>query len=231
MHPGTSASFLTMCLCAWPIAAAAAALVVVCSIRITEQKESSKVLTVGIETLHDEPFESNDIVRAMAQELVKTVRDNLSVNAQYLENIPQNMRISPTLLRDPALMSDLAAALGPGDAKGLQALLESLDVPERLRMALTLLKEESLRIQLQRRIGREVEEKVHKSQKDMMLMEQLNAIKKELGAGKTDKTAVIDRFKARMAEHDRTFPEEILSTINDEILRLETIDPNSSEFK
>jgi len=189
------------------------------------------VLTVGIETLHDEPFESNDIVRAMAQELVKTVRDNLSVNAQYLENIPQNMRISPTLLRDPALMSDLAAALGPGDAKGLQALLESLDVPERLRMALTLLKEESLRIQLQRRIGREVEEKVHKSQKDMMLMEQLNAIKKELGAGKTDKTAVIDRFKARMAEHDRTFPEEILSTINDEILRLETIDPNSSEFK
>lgn len=189
------------------------------------------MLRVGVETLEDEPFEDSDVVRAMAQELVKTVRDNLSVNSQYLENVPQNMRISPTLLRDPALMSDLAAALGPGDADSLQAVLESLDVPERLKMALTLLKQESMRIQLQRSIGREVEEKLQKSQKEMMLMEQLNAIKKQLGAGKTDKTAVIERFKERLAEEDRLFPEDILATVQDEILRLETIDPNSSEFK
>ncbi len=199
-------------------------------IRATEQLEGPGVLTVGIEDLVDEPFEDTDTVRAMSQELVKTVRDNLSVNAQNLENVPHNLRITPTLLRDPALMSDLAAALGPGDPASLQAVLENLDVPARLEQTLTLLKQEALRLQLQRQIGRQVEEKLSRSQKEHLLMEQLNAIKKELGQGKGDKGAIIDKFRERIADGDKTFPPDVLSTINEEIVRLETIDANSSEF-
>ena len=65
-------------------------------------------------------------------------------------------------------------------------------------LTLNLLKKELEMSRLQQKIGKEVEEKVNKQHRKFMLMEQLRAIKKELGLEKDDKEAMNEKFRARL---------------------------------
>lgn len=94
----------------------------------------------------------------------------------------------------------LGAALSAGgEPEELQAVLEELDILERLRLSLNLVKKEYELGRLQQKIGKEVEEKVKAQHRKYMLNEQLRVIKKELGMEKDDKEAIAEKFRARLA--------------------------------
>lgn len=67
-----------------------------------------------------------------------------------------------------------------------------------MMLTLSLLKKELETSRLQQKISREVEEKVNKQHRKFMLMEQLRAIKKELGLEKDDKEAMNEKFRSRL---------------------------------
>jgi hypothetical protein len=92
---------------------------------------------------------------------------------------------------------DAAASLTSADDAALQGLLETLDVPARARMVLELLKREVELCRLQADIREQVEAKITKEQRRMILMEQLRSIKRELGLEKDDKAALVGRFTER----------------------------------
>ena len=66
-----------------------------------------------------------------------------------------------------------------------------MQVEKRLELALTLVKKELELSRLQANIARTIEEKITGEQRKALLMEQLKAIKKELGMEKDDKAALI----------------------------------------
>jgi len=74
----------------------------------------------------------------------------------------------------------------------------------------------------------QVEEKIAKSQRRYYLLEQLKRIKQELGMEKDEKVALLDRFRERLTE--LTVPETVRTTIDEELSKLEHLEPQSSEF-
>ncbi|CAN5973033.1 unnamed protein product [Sphagnum jensenii] len=89
-------------------------------------------------------------------------------------------------------LADFGAALTTADEPSLQEVLEELDVLKRLHLTLMLLKKELELSKLQgiQSIAKGVEEKISGDQRRYFLMEQLKAIKKELGLETDDKTAL-----------------------------------------
>lgn len=69
-----------------------------------------------------------------------------------------------------------------------------MHVSRRARLVLSLLKKEVELCKLQADIREQVEGKIMKEQRRMLLMEQLKSIKKELGLERDDKSALLQRW-------------------------------------
>lgn len=99
---------------------------------------------------------------------------------------------------DPMKLADFAASLTSADGGELQRVLCASDPEERLSVALELLKKERRVAELQKSITTEVEEKMHKQQREFMLRQQLKAISRELGEDKDDKSVAVAKLQAKV---------------------------------
>lgn len=112
----------------------------------------------------------------------------------------------------------------------LQSLLDAHDLIARCRITLALLNEEVEHVELREKLARQVEQKAHEAQRKHILMMQLNMIKKELGIAKDDKESVIAKLRERLQPKLHLIPADAKKLIDDEMERLETLEPSSSEF-
>ncbi|XP_076465316.1 lon protease homolog, mitochondrial-like [Babylonia areolata] len=188
----------------------------------------TKVLMVETENVENEPFESNNEVKALTAEVVKTIRDIIAMNPLYRENLAQIIQAGQRVIDNPVYISDLGAALTAGEPEELQAVLEETNIPKRLMLALSLLKKEYELSKLQQRIGKEVEDKVKKQHREYILREQLKIIKKELGMEKDDKEAIDEKFRGRLK--NKTVPKHVMEVIDEEMGKLAYLENHSSEF-
>ena len=195
--------------------------------KIVTSTERSKVMMVEVENVNHIPFTSNDELKAVSAEVVKTIRDIIAMNPLYRENIAQIIQ-GNKVADNPVYISDLGAALTSADSEALQQVLEETNVSNRLMLALSLLKKEFELSKLQQKIAKEVEEKVRKQHREFMLREQLKIIKKELGLEKDDKDAIEEKFKDRIK--DLVIPKHVKEVIDEEISKLSFLDQHSSEF-
>ncbi|XP_059175415.1 lon protease homolog, mitochondrial-like [Physella acuta] len=191
-------------------------------------KTPSHVLLVKTENITHEPYESNDEIKALTSEVVKTIRDIIAMNPLYRENLAQIIQAGQRVIDNPVYISDLGAALTAGEPRELQEVLEERNIAKRLMLALSLLKKEFELSKLQQRIGKEVEEKVKKQHREYILREQLRIIKKELGLEKDDKDAIEEKFRSRLK--DLVVPAHIKEVIDEELSKLSFLDNHSSEF-
>ncbi|KAH6939863.1 hypothetical protein HPB50_021909 [Hyalomma asiaticum] len=158
------------------------------------------VLMAEVENVPHEKFVITEEMKAVTQEIVKTIRDIIALNPLYRESIQQMIQAGQRVVDNPVYLSDLGAALTGAESHELQQILEETDISKRLLLALSLLKKEYELSKLQQKIGKEVEEKVKTQHRRYMLQEQLKAIKKELGLEKDDKDAIEEKFKQRLQE-------------------------------
>uniref|UniRef100_A0A915JFR8 Lon N-terminal domain-containing protein n=1 Tax=Romanomermis culicivorax TaxID=13658 RepID=A0A915JFR8_ROMCU len=157
------------------------------------------VLMVDTENIKHGKFVYTDEMKAYNQEIVKTIREIISLNPFYRESVAQVLRPGQPILDNPIYLSDFGAALTVGASSSeLQEVLEETSIMERQKKTLAILKKELEFSKLQAKIGREVEDKVKTQHRKYMLNEQLKAIKKELGLEKDDKDAVAEKFKQRL---------------------------------
>ncbi|XP_065836986.1 lon protease homolog, mitochondrial-like isoform X2 [Oscarella lobularis] len=190
--------------------------------------ESEPLLMVETENVKNNPFKSDQEVKALSAEVIKTIRDIIALNPLFKESLAHLIDAGRKGVDNPAHLADFGAALTSADSEQLQAVLEEMDIPRRLRLTLELLKKEHAIVTLQHKLGREVEEKVNKTQRKYLLQEQLKIIKKELGLEKDDKDAVAEKFREKVK--DRALSDEVRSVIDEELNKLSFLDNHSSEF-
>ncbi|XP_015791229.1 lon protease homolog, mitochondrial [Tetranychus urticae] len=190
--------------------------------------EPRPVLMAQVDNVNHEQFEMTKQVKAITQEIVKTILDIMSVNPLYRESVLQMLQAGPRVVDNPVYLSDLGAALSGAKGPELQAVLEEQNIPKRLELSLTLLKKEFEMSKLQQEIGKEVEDKVKQQHRRYLLHEQLKVIKKELGLVKDDKDAIEEKFKARLK--DLIVPKHVMDVIEEEMNKLAFLDNHSSEF-
>jgi ATP-dependent Lon protease len=103
-------------------------------------------------------------------------------------------------------------------------LLETVDVVERLKLALELQRERLAELQVRRRIRDDVEEGAQKQQREWFLRQQMNSIRKELGE---DEGSVVDEFRTKIEEAG--MPDDVRAQAERELRRLETMGEASGE--
>jgi ATP-dependent Lon protease len=103
-------------------------------------------------------------------------------------------------------------------------LLETLDVRERLELALRLQRERLAEQQVRQRIREDVESGAQKQQREYILRRQMESIRKELGE---DDGSVVDEYRAKIEAAG--MPEEVRAQADRELDRLERMGEQSAE--
>ncbi|XP_055856781.1 lon protease homolog, mitochondrial isoform X2 [Episyrphus balteatus] len=186
------------------------------------------VLMVEVENVKHEPYTQTEEVKALTQEVIKTIRDIITMNPLYRESLQQMLHQNQRVVDNPVYLCDLGASLSAADPEELQKIMEEMDIPKRLLLALALLKKELELSKLQQKIGREVEEKVKQQHRKYILQEQLKVIKKELGIEKDDKDAIGEKYREKLK--DKLVPENVMTVIDEELNKLNFLESHSSEF-
>jgi len=168
----------------------------------------------------------DDQVRAYAMAVINTIKELLPLNPLYVEELRMFLdRFGPD---DPSHLSDFAASLTTSKKEQLQEVLEAVPLLPRMEKVLVLLNNELELAKAQQKIRHSVEERMQKQQREFFLKEQLKAIQKELGLAKDDRTAEVDKFKARLAK--LTLTEEAGKRVGEELEKMAILETGSPEY-
>ena len=103
-------------------------------------------------------------------------------------------------------------------------LLRTLDVTERLELAVRLQRESLAELQVRKRIREDVQEGAEKQQRDYFLRKQMESIRKELGE---DDASVADEYRTKI--EDAQMPEPVKEQALKELSRLERMGEQTGE--
>jgi len=185
---------------------------------------------VNVENLSLKSYNKDDQhIRAYMSEIIAVFKDIAQLNPLFRDQITNFSinQVATNVFDEPDKLADFAAAVSSGEVGELQDVLESLEVSDRLRKALLVLKKELINAQLQSKISRDVDSKIAKRQREYYLMEQLKGIKMELGMESDGKDKLIEKFKERAA--NLRMPEAVRKVFDEELNKLSHLEPAASE--
>lgn len=199
-----------------------------------------RVLVEGIcrgqveEFLTEEPYFKVRVLEVQDNQKMTPELENVtrSLTHQFEEYARLGKKISPetigtvTSIKEPGRLADLIAShlnLKIGDK---QAILDGIDLSERLEKLTELIMREIEIIELERRIGLRVRRQMEKAQKEYYLREQMKAIQKELG-DKDEKQAEIEEYKEKIEKAKLT--KEAMEKALKELDRLDKMPSASAE--
>jgi len=152
--------------------------------------------------------------------------------SRFEEYIRMGKKVSPETavsivsIEEPGRLADLIASHVGFKVEDKQALLETVDVKERLEKLIEILSREIEILDLERKITLRVKKQMEKTQKEYYLREQMKAIQKELGE-KDERLAETEELRQRIAEAH--FPKEVEEKALKEVERLEKMPPMVAE--
>jgi len=133
----------------------------------------------------------------------------------------------PELLRTtthPGALADRVATWAEFDNEAREGVLAALDVADRVQLVLDWARAHVAELQVAESIRADVTEGVDKQQREYLLRQQLDAIRRELGEGDDD---IVGAYRTRLSELD--LPEAAHNSVAKEIDRLERTSSQSPE--
>ncbi len=201
----------------------------ICRVQIDEWIDFDKsIAKISYPNIIEPDSKSEDSVeiRAYAMALVSSLQELLPLNPLYTREMRQYLlRFNQN---NPSMLADCVAAISSSSQKELLEILATLDLKERLKRALKLIRTELQAAHLQDEIKGSVSDKISKKQKEFFLKEQLKEIKSELGIKVDDKTLDSQEFKKRFAKLNP--PEHIKTRFDNEIQKLNILEAGSPEY-
>ena len=153
-------------------------------------------------------------------------REYRAVVEEILEERGADERVAAFLrsVVDPGPLADTAGYSPDLNIEQKIRVLETLDVTERLEIALGYQRERLTELQVRRRIRDDVESGAQKQQREYFLRQQMDSINKELGE---DQGTVGEEYRAKIAESG--MPDAVREQAERELDRLERAGEQSGE--
>jgi ATP-dependent Lon protease len=191
--------------------------------KIKKNLHSANPIVAAVEYLEEEEDETST-VKALTRALISEMK-------QISENNPlfsEEMRLNMINIDHPGKIADFIASILNIDKAEQQKILEILNVRKRMEQVLVFIKKEQELLRIQKKIQKEINEKIEKSQRDYFLKEELKAIKGELGMTTDAKSSDYQRFKEKLESFK--FEGEIKESVEQELEKFNLMEPNSAEF-
>ena len=161
--------------------------------------------------------ESGDFESVEMTALVRNVSQQFAALVSESARLSDELQLLAVNLEDPSRLADLVASNLDMGAAEKQEILEQADVGERLRDVLGRLSKESDAIQIETEIKEKVQNEMGKTQRDYMLRQQLEAIRRELGESEDGEEGV-EKLRERIEAAG--LPEEAYKQATRELERL-----------
>jgi ATP-dependent Lon protease len=145
---------------------------------------------------------------------------------EILELRGDDGRISAFLraIAEPGSLADSAGYSPNLSYEQKVELLRTLDVTDRLELAVSLQRESLAELQVRRRIREDVQEGAEKQQREYFLRKQMDSIRKELGE---DDASVADEYRTKIEDAD--MPQDVKEQALKELSRLERMGEQTGE--
>ncbi len=185
----------------------------VARVELTQFTESDPFLRAEISAVKElgnegESVEMTALIRSVAQQFSTLVSES--------SRLSDELQVLVANLDDPSKLADLVASNLELDVLGKQKILEAVDVGVRLRLVLDQLSKETQALQIETEIKQKVQNEMGRTQREYMLRQQLEAIRRELGESEDDEEEV-ERMRA--AIESSGMPEEALKQATREVER------------
>ncbi len=170
-----------------------------------------------------EPIRDRDPASDALRELEREYR---AVVEEILDLRGDDGRVSAFLrsISDPGPLADTSGYSPDLGLDDKQRLLETVDVHERLALALELQRERLAELQVRRRIRDDVDSGAQKQQREYFLRKQMDSIRKELDE---DDASIVEEYERKIA--DSAMPEAVREQAERELGRLERMGESSGE--
>jgi ATP-dependent Lon protease len=158
--------------------------------------------------------------------LMRRINESFKEYAELNNKIGKEVVSAVTSIEEAGRFADTIAghlALKVGDK---QAILETLDLNERLKKLYADLSNEVEILRLENRLKTRVKKQMEKTQKDYYLNEQMRAIQKEMGT-KDDFKAELDELEKKIKR--KRLPKEAHQRVMQEFKKLKMMSPMSAE--
>src|SRR5438128_3195904 len=164
-----------------------------------------------------------DAPKGLTRELEREYR---AVVEEILELRGDDGRISAFVrsITHPGSLADTAGYSPDLNFEQKLELLETLDVVQRLTLALRLQQDRLAELRVRKRIRDEVESGVQKQQREFLLRRQMEAIRKELGE---NEGSVAEEYRKKIAE--AAMPEAVQKQAERELARFERMGESNAE--
>ncbi|MCQ2550792.1 MAG: endopeptidase La [Clostridia bacterium] len=195
-----------------------------CRAKITEVTMQEPYLKVRVSKL-DEQVDVEKLIEteALTRLVIEVYKEHLSLTD---EKIKPEIVEAICSIDDPGLVADTIATQMLLKIEEKQAVLEGLDVNERLNRLYKAIVEENQIVQVEKEISQKVQKAMNKNQKDFFLHEQMKTIQKELGVGEDPGQESLEWLKQLDELH---LEEKTDEKIRKEIQRFAKMQPMSAE--
>jgi|NGEPerStandDraft_6_1074524.scaffolds.fasta_scaffold10612_3 ATP-dependent Lon protease len=153
-------------------------------------------------------------------------REYRAIVEEILELRGDDGRIAAFLraIAEPGSLADSAGYSPNLSYEQKVELLRTLDVTDRLQLAVKLQRESLAELQVRKRIREDVQEGAEKQQREYFLRKQMDSIRKELG---DDDASITEEYRAKIDEAD--MPDEVSEQALKELARLERMGEQTGE--
>src|SRR5271155_471869 len=153
-------------------------------------------------------------------------REYRAIVEEILELRGDDGRISAFLraIAEPGALADSAGYSPNLSYEQKVELLRTLNVTERLELAVKLQRESLAELQVRKRIREDVQEGAEKQQREYFLRKQMDSIRKELG---DDDASVVEEYRAKIEE--AAMPQDVNEQALKELSRLERMGEQTGE--
>ncbi|MFV2034388.1 MAG: LON peptidase substrate-binding domain-containing protein, partial [Halocynthiibacter sp.] len=188
---------------------------------ITEYINNENFFEARAELLLETPGDATTV-----EALVRSVGEEFERYAKIKKNIPEEALAAVAESRESDKLADLVAGHLGVEVDQKQALLETLDVAERLEKVYGLMQGEMSVLKVEKKIKTRVKSQMERTQREYYLNEQMKAIQKELGDG-NDALDEVTELENRIAE--TKLSKEAREKAEGELKKLKSMSPMSAE--
>jgi ATP-dependent Lon protease len=189
--------------------------------KIKEYLSHDPFLKVEVEEA-PEPAETSSEIEALMRCLI----DEFETYVKMSKRIPPETVVAVVSLEEPGRLADVVASHLNLKLTDKQAVLEAVDIKERLNLLCEILAKEKEILELERKINLRVRKQMEKTQKEYYLREQMKAIQKELGE-KDERAAEVEELRQKIEA--ARLPKEVRERALKEVERLEKMPPMVAE--
>lgn len=181
-------------------------------------------LVAVVEYLEEYLGADMDEIKGMTRSIFSELRA-LSENSPFFT---EQMRLEMFNIDQPGRVADLISSILNTDRLNQQEILETLNIRDRLEKSLLLIKKEQELTRIQKRVSKEINDRVEKIQRQHFLREELKVIKTELGENTDPKMADYKRFQQAVAALHLTG--EAKEQVDRELEKFEILEPSSADY-